>query len=89
MYALFPKSNSVPGHTCYQIFIDGEVFFWIMPLFSKAKVVMVLRAFRRQVGIPNEMHFDREADSMGQYSDLQYFIREFSIEWINSEPCSP
>ena len=79
MYALFPNSKSVPGHTCYQIFIDGEGFFWIMPLFIKDEVGMELRAFEKQLVIPNELHFDRAADHIGPHSNFQCAIREFRI----------
>ena len=50
---------------------------------------MALRAFARQVGIPNELHFDIAADQMGPHINFQRAIREFRFEWINSEPCSP
>ena len=66
------------GHTCTQIFTDGEGFF-IMYMFSKVEVGMVLRAFTRQVGIPNELHFDRADEQMVPHRNLQYTIREFSI----------
>ena len=52
------------GHTCAQIFTDGEGFFRIVPLFSKAEVGTEIRVFARQVGIPNELHFDRTAEKM-------------------------
>ena len=70
------------GHTCNQIFIDVEGFFWIISLFRKAEVGMALRAFARQVGIPNELHFDRAAEQMGPQSDLKCAISESSIKWI-------
>ena len=52
------EANSVSGYTCDQIFTYGEGFFWIIPLFGKAEVGMALSALLRQVGIPNEMHFE-------------------------------
>ena len=84
-----PKANSVSENTCFHIFTDGEIFIWIMPLFSKAEVGMAHRAFKRQVGITNELHFDRASEQMGPHSNLQCDIREFRIEWRNPEPCSP
>ena len=60
-----------------------------MPLFSKAEVGMALSAFARQVGIPNELRFDRAADHMGLHRNSQCAIRKFRIECINSETCSP
>ena len=56
--------------------------------FSKDEVGMALRAFTRQAGIPNEVHFDRSAEQMVPHSDFKRAIRELSIKWINSEPCS-
>ena len=42
---LFPESKSFYRHTCAQILIDGEGFFFIIPLFGKAEVGMELGAF--------------------------------------------
>ena len=77
------------GHTCSHIFTDGEVFVWIMYLFIKAEVGMSLRAFERQIGIPNELPFDRAAEQIVLNGNFQCAIRGFSIELINSEPGSP
>ena len=68
------------GHTCDHIFTDGELVVWIVLLISKAVVGMALRALARQVGIPNELHFDRAAEQMGPHSDFQCAIRGFRIE---------
>ena len=88
-YAFPPKTNSVSGHNCAQIFTDGEEFVWIMPFFSKDEVGMELRSFTRRLGIPNELHFDGADEQMGYHRNFQYDIREFRIEWRNSESCSP
>ena len=58
------------GNTCAKIFTDDEVFVCIMPLFSKAEVEMELRELARQVGIPNDIHFDRADEHMGPHSDF-------------------
>ena len=79
MDTLLPKSKSMSGNTFPQIFTDCEGFFWIMHLFSEAEVRMALRAFARQVGIPNEMHFGRASKKMVQHSNFQCAIREFRI----------
>ena len=76
-------------HNCAQIFTDGEEFVWIMPFFSKDEVGMELRSFTRRLGIPNELHFDGADEQMGYHRNFQYAIREFRIEWRNSESCSP
>ena len=68
---LFLKAKSVSGHTCAQIFTDGKSFVWIMTFFSKDEVDMALREFKRQLGIPNDLHFDRAAEYMGLHSDVQ------------------
>ena len=49
-----------------------------MNLFSKAEVGMALREFARKVGIPNEMHFDREDEQMGPHSNFQCAIRRIN-----------
>ena len=76
------------GHTFAQMFKDGEICFWSMPLFSRAEVGMALRASARQVGIPKKLHFDKASDKMGLHSKFQCVIIEFSIKWLNSEPFS-
>ena len=84
----FYKSKSVSGHTCAYIFTYDEVFVCIMPLFGNYEVVMSLRAFSIKVGIPTDLQFDRAVEQKGPHSDFQCAIREFRIEWRNSEPCS-
>ena len=75
MDTLFPKSNSVSGHACSHIFTDGEGFFFIMNFFNKVEVGMALRAFAIQVGISNDLHFDRADDQMGPHINSQCVIR--------------
>ena len=72
---LFPKAESVSGHTLAQIFTDGEGFFWITSLFGKTGFGMALRALVIQVGILNELHFDKAADQMVLHSNFQCEIR--------------
>ena len=79
MDTFIPKAKSVSGHTCAQVFTDGEGFVWKMPLFSKAKFGVSLRAFAIQLGIPNELQFDRVAYQMAPHSNFQCAIREFRI----------
>ena len=91
---LFPKDNSVSGHTCAQIFTSGEGFVWIMPFFSKAEVGKALRALAKQLGIPNYLHFDRYSEYILLhsgflicYQGVQYQMEKFRTLLTLAESC--
>ena len=73
-----------------QIYTEDKGFIWIIPLFIKAEEGTQLRDFSKQVGIPNELHLDRDTETMLQKSDFQCTLQYlFPYSGGPSETCSP
>ena len=68
---LFSKVKLINRHECDHIYTKDKEFIWIMPLFIKVEVDITIRAFSKQVGIPNELHLDRDTYQMSCKSNFQ------------------
>ena len=86
---LFTKVKPITRHECDHIYTNSEGFVCIVPLFSKSEVGMFLRDFAKQVGIPNESHFNITVEKTLQKNDLQCALQELFIKWRTLENFFP
>ena len=71
----YAKFTSLQGHTCAQIFTDGEGFVTAIPLRSKEDAGEALAMTCRDVGVPNELHYDNANKMCGPGTKFQKLCR--------------
>lgn len=86
---IYAKHKSLQGHNCAQMFTDGEGFVVAFPLRSKEDAGEALQKNCRDVGIPNELHYDNANEMVGPNTKFQTLCREYKIKTSTTEPHSP
>ena len=86
---IYPKVKSITGNDYAHISINSKGLTLNTPFFSNSEVGRSIRDFSEQVGIQNELHFDRYIEQTVRRRDLQHALQELHILWRTSERLSP
>ena len=86
---IYAKHTSLQGHTCAQMFTDGEGFVVAFPISTKEDAGEALQMNCRDVGVPDELHFDNANEMCGHGTKFQLICRENKIKTSTTEPHSP
>ena len=62
---IYAKHKSLQGHTCAQIFTDGEGFVVAFPIRTKEDAGEALQKNCRDVGVPDQLHYDNANEMVG------------------------
>ena len=85
---LFAKEKSLLGHTCAQIFTDGEGFVYVHPMTTKAHAGDALNCVTRDIGIPNTLISDNAGEQDGKDTEMQECVRRCKMDYRTTEPYS-
>jgi hypothetical protein len=77
-FATKKAGKSSRGHTCCQLFVTNKGVLFVVPMRSKAEVILALKQFTKEIGAPDAIIADSAKEQKSQ--DIRRFLSEIGTE---------